>query len=33
MIDSMVDLSTETRQWLLHRTALEFLNRPLTAFL
>jgi aminocarboxymuconate-semialdehyde decarboxylase len=33
MIDSMADLSPSDRAWLLHRTALEFLNRPLTAFL
>ena len=33
MIDSMNDLTSEERFCLCHRTALEFLNRPLTAFL
>jgi len=33
MIDAMVELSADERAWLLHRTALEFLNRPLAAFL
>jgi aminocarboxymuconate-semialdehyde decarboxylase len=33
MIDAMPDLSPDERAWLFYRTALEFLNRPLTAFL
>ena len=33
MIDAMTDLSADDRAWLFHRTALEFLNRPLAAFL
>ncbi|MBX3145932.1 MAG: amidohydrolase [Gemmatimonadales bacterium] len=33
MIESMNDLSAETRDWLLYKTALEFLDRPLGAFL
>ena len=33
MIESMSDLTLEQREWLLFRTALEFLNRPLSAFL
>lgn len=33
MIESMADLTTEAREWLLFRSALEFLDRPLEAFL
>jgi len=33
MIDAMTDLSPDDRAWLFHRTALELLKRPLTAFL
>ena len=33
MIESMTDLTVDQREWLLFRSALEFLNRPLSAFL
>ena len=33
MIEAMTDLSTVEREWLLFRSALEFLDRPLEAFL
>ncbi|MBL8988053.1 MAG: amidohydrolase [Gemmatimonadetes bacterium] len=33
MIESMTDLSPDERDWLLFRTALEFLDRPLSAYL
>ncbi len=33
MIESMTDLSSEEREWLLFRTALEFLDRPLENYL
>lgn len=33
MIESMTDLSPEQREWLLFRTALEFLDRPLETYL
>jgi aminocarboxymuconate-semialdehyde decarboxylase len=32
MIESMTDLAPDQRDWLLYRTALEFLDRPLEAF-
>jgi len=32
MIDAMPDLSPEIREWLLFRSALEFLNRPASQF-
>jgi len=33
MIDGMADLTPDTKAWLFHRTALQFLNRPLSMFL
>ncbi len=33
MIESLADLTTDQKEWLLFRSALEFLNRPLSAFL
>ncbi len=33
MIEGMTDLSPDERDWLLFRTALEFLDRPLSAYL
>ena len=33
MIESMTDLTADQKEWLLFRSALEFLNRPLSAFL
>jgi hypothetical protein len=32
MIEAMTDLAPDQRDWLLYRTALEFLDRPLEAF-
>jgi hypothetical protein len=32
MIESMSDLGQAERDWLLWKTALEFLNRPLAAY-